>query len=105
MGASCKIAWDVVYRPIEEGGLNIKNLESQNICLLQKFIHKLHRPNRSSWANWIHSYVYSGQKRIGDNISTCTSSWRYLMSLIQLYRDLTIVGVGDGKTTYFWLDS
>jgi hypothetical protein len=27
------------------------------------------------------------------------------MSLIQLYRDLTIVGVGDGKTTYFWLDS
>jgi hypothetical protein len=27
------------------------------------------------------------------------------MSLIQLYRDLTIVRIGDGKTTCFWLDS
>jgi hypothetical protein len=40
-GGQCKIAWDVVCRPIEEGGLNIKNLEIQNICLLLKFIHKL----------------------------------------------------------------
>jgi hypothetical protein len=50
MGAHCKVAWDVLCRPIEEGGLNIKNLETQNICLLLKFIHKLHTPNKSSWA-------------------------------------------------------
>jgi hypothetical protein len=43
----CKIAWDIVCRPIDEGGLNIKNLETQNICLLLKFIHKLHTSNDS----------------------------------------------------------
>jgi hypothetical protein len=44
----CKIAWDIVCRPIEEGGLNINNLEIQNICLLLKFIHKLHTSNDRS---------------------------------------------------------
>jgi hypothetical protein len=104
-GARCRIAWDAVCRPIEEGGLNIINLETQNICLLLKFIHKLHMPNKSSWANWILSFVYSGQKRLGDKISRCSSSWRYLMTLIDLYRNLTIVKIGDGKSTCFWLDS
>jgi hypothetical protein len=46
---------------MEEGGLNIKNLEIQNSCLL-KFIHKFHSPNDSSWAKWIHNYVYKGNK-------------------------------------------
>jgi hypothetical protein len=73
-GTHCKVAWDAVCRPIEEGGLNIKNIEIQNICLLLKFIHKLHTPNKSSWANWIHSCVYSGQKRLGGKITRCSSS-------------------------------
>jgi hypothetical protein len=75
------VAWDVVYRPIEEGGLGIKNLETQNICLLLKFIHKLHTSNNSSWASWIRTYIYRGNKRLGDKISVCSRSWRYLMSL------------------------
>jgi hypothetical protein len=27
------------------------------------------------------------------------------MTLIQLYRDLMVIMVGDGRHTYFWLDS
>jgi hypothetical protein len=99
------VAWDVVCRSIDEGGLNVKNLEIQNICLLLKFIRKLHMPNKSSWANWILSWVYGRQKRLGDNISRCTSSWHYLMTLIDMYRSLTFVRVGNGKSTCFWLDS
>jgi hypothetical protein len=60
-GFDCKVAWDTVCRSMEEGGLNIKNLEIQNSCLL-KFIHKFHSPNDSSWAKWIHNYVYKGNK-------------------------------------------
>jgi hypothetical protein len=49
-GANCKVAWDTTCRLIKEGGLNIKNMETQNIRLLLKFIHKLRMPNKSSWA-------------------------------------------------------
>jgi hypothetical protein len=105
LGAHCKVAWDIVCRSIEEGSLNVKNLEIQNICLLLKFIHKLHMPNKRSWVNWILSWVYGRQKRLGDNISRCTSSWHYLMTLIDLYRSLTFVRVGNGRSTCFWLDS
>jgi hypothetical protein len=101
----CKIDWDTICRPIEEGGLNIKNLETQNICLLLKFIYKLHTSYDGSWAKWIRSTVYRGNKRLGDKISTCSNSWRYLMTLIQLYRDLTIVKIENGCHTSFWLDS
>jgi hypothetical protein len=47
-GGQCKVAWDIAYELIEEGGLDIKNLETQNICLLLKFIHKLQTSNNCS---------------------------------------------------------
>jgi hypothetical protein len=59
-GTQCKVAWDTVCRPIEEGGLNIKNPEMQNVCLLLKFIHKLHTPNNISWVKWIKNFIYRG---------------------------------------------
>jgi hypothetical protein len=95
----------VVCRPIDEGGLDIKNLETQNICLLLKFIHKLHTSNNCSRAKWIQKMVYHDNKRLGDKISVCSNSWRYLMTLAQLYRDLTVVKIGNGCHTSFWLDS
>jgi hypothetical protein len=94
----------MVCRPIEEGDLNVKNLEIQNICLL-KFIHKLHTSNQSSWARLILSFVYKGNKRIGDQMSSCCNSWQYLMSLINTCRNLTIVKLGNGRNIFFWLDS
>jgi hypothetical protein len=105
MGAKCKIAWYAVCQQISEGGLGIKDLETHNISLLLKFIHKLHTPNSSSWASWIRTHVHRMNKRLGDTLSSRTSSWRYLTSLIDLYRTLTVVQLGDGKNTYFWLDS
>jgi hypothetical protein len=73
-GGHCKIAWDMVCRSTDEGGLNIKNLEIHNICLLLKFIHKLHTLNNCSWAKWIQSSVYRGNKRLGDKISVYSKS-------------------------------
>jgi hypothetical protein len=104
-GGQCKVAWDVVCRLIHEGGLDVKNLEIHNICLLLKFIYKLNTSNSCSWAKWIQSSVYHGNKRLGDNISICSNSWRYLMTLIQLYRDLMVVKIGNGCHTFFWMDS
>ena len=84
-GANCMIAWENVCTPKHEGGLGVKNLEQQNTSLLLKFI-----PTK---------------KRIGDKINKTILVWRQLMHLIDPYRAMTIVTVGKGNNTAFWLDS
>ena len=34
-----------------------------------------------------------------------TRSWRQLASLVHIYRRLTLVKIGNGRNTAFWLDS
>lgn len=51
--ASCLVAWIQVCAPKDHGGLGIKDMGTQNICLLLKLIHKLHCPGSSAWAQWV----------------------------------------------------
>jgi hypothetical protein len=59
--ASCLVAWIRVCMPKELGCLGIKDMGTQNICLLLKLIQRLHFPQSSAWAQWVQS-----------RISTCT---------------------------------
>jgi hypothetical protein len=43
----------LVCAPKDLGGLGIKDMGTQNICLLLKLIHKLHCPQSSAWAHWV----------------------------------------------------
>lgn len=56
-GANCLVAWDKVRCSKDHGGLGIRNLEVQNICLVLKLIHKLFMAEQSSWAAWVRSNV------------------------------------------------
>jgi len=49
-GANCLIAWEKVRQDRTQGGLGIKDLSTQNSCLLLKLIHCLHQTTASSWA-------------------------------------------------------
>jgi hypothetical protein len=40
--AKCLVAWQTVYNTKEFGGLGIKDIGTQNICLLLKLLHKLY---------------------------------------------------------------
>lgn len=51
--ARCLIAWDDVCKDKEDGGLGIRRLDTQNVCLLLKLLHRLHHPSESSWALWV----------------------------------------------------
>jgi hypothetical protein len=41
-GARCLVAWEQVCRPKMEGGLGIRCLSTQNMCLQVKMLHRLH---------------------------------------------------------------
>jgi hypothetical protein len=41
-GAECLVAWDHVCHPKDEGGLGVRDLGVQNMCLLVKILHRFH---------------------------------------------------------------
>ena len=48
-GSNCLVAWDLVRQSRAQGGLGVKDLAIQNICLLLKLLHNLHVSCQSSW--------------------------------------------------------
>jgi len=56
-GSSCLVAWDKVRCSKDQGGLGIKDLEVQNICLLLKLLHKLYTTTQSPWAIWVRQRI------------------------------------------------
>jgi len=98
--ASCLVAWTNVCQPKENGGLGIRDLSAQNVCLLLKLLHRLHCTESSTWARWVQGRA---------SIVTLTGDvhgdhWKTLRSLLPLYRALTSVIIGDGKSCSFWED-
>lgn len=98
--ATCLVTWNKVCDPKDLGGFGIRDLGVQNICLLLKLIHRLHCPQSSAWAQWIHSHasVVTLKGDIHGN------HWEVLRSILPLYQAITSVHLGDGRCTSFWSD-
>jgi len=99
-GANCLIAWDRVRQCRSNGGLGIRDLAVQNICLLLKLLHRMHVGEQSSWAAWVRQHTC---------LATLSGDlqgphWESLRSLLPLYQAITTVTVGDGQATSFCQD-
>ena len=93
--AGCLVAWTKVCNPREFGGLGVRDLGIQNICLLLKLLHRLHCPQSSAWAEWVQrraSVITLNGDLHGDH-------WETLRAIIPLYQAITSVMLGDGKCT------
>jgi hypothetical protein len=101
-GARCLVAWEQVCRPKLEGGLGIRCLSTQNLCLQVKMLHRLHASPGSPWASWvwrsIDGPVAPGQRGV------IGPHWEKLVALMPLYRALSTVRLGDGARVSFWHD-
>lgn len=99
-GSQCLIAWEKVCKSKENGGLGVKKLEDLNHCLLMKFVHKIHDPSELPWKNW---YFRQAGHELGSAPAESFLA-RLIHEELPRYRALTVVAVGDGRTTAFWLD-
>jgi len=91
---ACLIARDNISCPREFGGLGVRDLGIQNICLLLKLIHRLHCPQSSAWAQWVQGRASISSLQ-GDLHG---EHWQTLRSILPLYQAITTVSVGDGRT-------
>lgn len=105
-GAQCLVAWERVCRTKAEGGLGVRDLATQNRCLLLKMLHRLHTASSSSrWALWVWAEL-DGRSLLSSTASRSAGEHsKALARLLPLYRGITRVTVRDGRRTSFWLDS
>jgi hypothetical protein len=81
----CQVAWREVCRPRSKGGLGVRDLRCQNMCLLMKFVHKLFSGEITPWARWVRRWY--GEFGIAQAPSALdTPIWRTFKKVFALYR-------------------
>jgi len=98
--AKCLVAWQTVCNTKEFSGLGIKDIGTQNICLLLKLLHKLYSNEPSAWAQWVRSRACLASLK-GDLHG---EHWQVLRSILPLYQTISTVQIGHGRDTSFWND-
>lgn len=95
------MAWEHVCSEKNDGGLGLKDLNTQNRCLLMKFVDKLFTGVQAPWRDWL----LHNEPIFSDNPSSSTSYlWKIINDGLSSYRDITFVDVRDGTSTSFWHD-
>lgn len=97
--------WSILCRPIDCGGLGIQNLETQNKCLLSKWLFKLIN-EEGIWQNLLrrkylsHKNLAQAQRQPGDS-----HFWSGLMKVKDQFLHYGRFKVHNGKETRFWEDN
>lgn len=100
-GAKCLVNWELAQKPKKEGRLGVRDLATQNACLLLKLLHRLHHTVDSAWAAWARQHT----NLVTMDGSEDVNHWEVLKALLPAYRCITKIQIGDGATTAFWWDS
>ena len=98
------VAWPLVQRPKDKGGVGIKNLSLQNDALLLKQIHKFYSKADIPWVQqlWFKYYediVPHVHREVG------SFWWKEIFRLKDLYALITTCQLGNGSSILFWHDN
>ncbi|KAJ9541722.1 hypothetical protein OSB04_028228 [Centaurea solstitialis] len=102
----CKLAWSLVCRPLDCGGLGIKRLGVWNRAIIAKNVWDVLTKRNTLWVRWIHTHALRGcqfwsARRNG------RWSWMFykMMAIRSELRPYISNRVGDGRLTNAWEDS
>jgi len=99
-----KAAWKLVCNSKENGGLGVHNLQIQNESLLLKHLHMFFNKSDIPWVQLVwHSHYNSGSFALYNRRGSFW--WRDILKLLDSYKTLSSVTVGDGSTILFWSDA
>ncbi|KAJ9536672.1 hypothetical protein OSB04_un000145 [Centaurea solstitialis] len=101
----CKVAWALVCRPMDCGGLGFKRLSVWNRALISRNLWALANNHHSLWVNWILSFALRGVNLWSAKKST-RWSWAFakMMTIRSEVRKFVFVRIGDGYSTNAWYD-
>jgi hypothetical protein len=96
--------WDILCQPKDMGGLGIKNIDTQNKCLLSKWLFKLIN-EEGLWQEVIRK-KYLCNKSIGQVRRKPGDShfWTGLMKVRDMFLERGVFSVNNGRDIRFWED-
>ena len=100
-----KVAWEDICVSLEEGGLNIKSLETWNIAAMAKHLWNLCSKKDSLWIKWCNIYKIKGRSIWALSIPNDASwSWRKILKIREKFRRQIKTIIGNGTQTFMWYD-
>ncbi|GKV06432.1 hypothetical protein SLEP1_g18331 [Rubroshorea leprosula] len=101
-----KLAWDDVCVPRKEGGLGMKQLLRWNKVALGKLVWNICQHQESLWVKWAQAALLRGENFWKVKIPTdCAWTWRQVLKLCPLLKNIIWMQVGDGRQVSLFYDS
>jgi hypothetical protein len=95
-GAQCLVAWRKVCSPKVLGGLGIKNIDAQNVCLFLEFCYKILHSHNLPWKDWLlHHSPYAHHSKNPSFLGNIITKHMPILASI------TQCKLGDGKKIFF----
>ena len=106
VGKKAKVAWGNVTKPIEEGGVGIKDIVEWNYALIMKHLLKLvDLASNSIWAQWVRISILKNNS-FWSAVKPSSCSW--ILKKIFNLRDRALphinLSLGNGQNTFLWFD-
>ncbi|KAL0339358.1 UNVERIFIED_CONTAM: putative ribonuclease H protein [Sesamum angustifolium] len=100
-----KVAWELVCKTKEEGGLGIRSITVMNQALILKHLWKLVQMDRSSiWVDWILQYRLRNAIIWSFTGATGSWGWKKMLKLRPILKSGLIYKVGNGDSFKLWKD-
>ena len=91
--------WEVLCHPKSQGGVGIQNLDTQNKCLLSKWLFKFLNED-GMWQELLRKRYIKNKTNHWIRIF-----WKSLMNVKYSFLELGLFKIKDGSQTWFWSDT
>jgi hypothetical protein len=98
-----KVAWPVVCRSKDEGGLGVLNLQTQNEALVLKYLSKFFNKEDTPWVSLIWEVHYDFGK-LPRNTKKGSFWWKDVLKLLDKFKGMARVEINNGKSCLLWED-
>ncbi|KAL0293112.1 UNVERIFIED_CONTAM: Retrovirus-related Pol polyprotein from type-2 retrotransposable element R2DM [Sesamum angustifolium] len=100
-----KVAWDLICKPKEEGGLGFRSIETVNRALMLKHLWRLVKNDGSSiWVDWITHFRLKKSTLWTFDSKAGSWGWKKMIKLRFLLKNALHYKVGNGNTFSLWQD-
>lgn len=102
------VAWDIVTRSKQKGGLGIGNLKLKNVALLVKWLWRFPLEQDALWARVIRSKYGLQPNGWDSNLLTRGSfrnPWKFISPGLNYFLQNVKLQVGNGTKIFFWKDN